>query len=450
MPPVMQPALQRPAPQRPRGLAALTVVMVLFFVMALVAAYTNRNLIFEQRISANNYRSARALAAADGGVDWTLALLNGGRVNNACEPSVDPADDDFRSRYLATGGNDPAIAEGGYEVATWGGAANTKFFPACIGRDGALTCVCPSAAVPTPALAPPADGIGSSHRITFLLPGNAVRPGTIEFAARGCASPGSGDTACFAPTNRTPVVDALATTLTTAGLVRALPIAPTATLTAGGQITATAGGSLQVANGDAATGITAHAGLAINPTPASNFQGVGPGSEGRLNSDAALAALAAAPNDGWFRALFGMDPATYRRQPAVVRVACAAGCSRADLAAVFNGYPRNPIWVDGNLALDSAAGIGTVANPLMLIVTGTLTLSAAVDIVGFVHADAVNWSAGADAASLRGALVARTDFTATTTATLQYDRPVLDTIRLRYGSFVRAPGGWNLTTVNFN
>ena len=63
-----------------RGMAALTVVMILFFVMALVAAYTNRNLLFEQRISANSYRSNRALEAADAGVEWTVAMLNAGRI----------------------------------------------------------------------------------------------------------------------------------------------------------------------------------------------------------------------------------------------------------------------------------------------------------------------------------------------------------------------------------
>ena len=45
--------------QRRHGLAALTVVMILFFVMAMVAAYTNRNLIFEQRIATNSYRGQR-------------------------------------------------------------------------------------------------------------------------------------------------------------------------------------------------------------------------------------------------------------------------------------------------------------------------------------------------------------------------------------------------------
>jgi Tfp pilus assembly protein PilX len=41
-----------------RGAATLLVVVVLFFILALVTAYASRNLIFEQRISANNQRSA--------------------------------------------------------------------------------------------------------------------------------------------------------------------------------------------------------------------------------------------------------------------------------------------------------------------------------------------------------------------------------------------------------
>ncbi|MBK7062382.1 MAG: hypothetical protein IPH51_18705 [Rubrivivax sp.] len=35
-------------------------MMVLFFIMSLVAAYTSRNLIFEQRTSANQLRSTQA------------------------------------------------------------------------------------------------------------------------------------------------------------------------------------------------------------------------------------------------------------------------------------------------------------------------------------------------------------------------------------------------------
>jgi len=436
---------------RQRGLAALSVVMVLFFVMALVAAYTNRNLLFEQRISANHYRSTRALAAADAGVDWALAMLNAGRVNINCEPSTDAGDSDFRSRYLDGGGSSQAVRDGGYEIRTWGAAPGTKLYPACVSRDGVLSCICPTTAQPTPTLAGvPADGIGSSHRITFLLPGAAVRPGTIEFAARGCASPGSGNTACYAPTTAMPAVDALATTLSTAGLLRALPVVPPATLTAGGTVTADpgAGGNLQVSNADPGSGLTVRAGAAVN-APASVFQGpAGSGSDGVRQGDATLAALAAAASEGWFRGVFGMDSDTYRRQPAAVRVDCTAGCSLAQIADALDGHPRNPVWIDGNLTLDGTRTMGSAADPLLLLVSGTLTLAADVDITGFVHAGAVSWTSSA--ASLRGALVTRGDFTATSTATLAYDRAVLDQIHLRYGSFVRVPGSWNLTPVNFN
>jgi hypothetical protein len=159
-------------------------------------------------------------------------------------------------------------------------------------------------------------------------------------------------------------------------------------------------------------------------------------------------------NDGWFRKLFGMDQATYKRQPAVRRVDCTAGCTSADLTNILLGYPRNPIWVEGNLDLDTAGLLGAVSEPVnpenpedrpvMLLVTGQLTISAAVNIIGFVHANNIVWGAGATGASVRGAMVAKDDFVAASQVKVTYDRPVLDIISLRYGSFVRAPGSWNL------
>ena len=60
---------------RSRGIAALGVVMVLFFILAMVGAYTNRNLVFEQRTSANSYRAARSLAAADAAICLRISFL---------------------------------------------------------------------------------------------------------------------------------------------------------------------------------------------------------------------------------------------------------------------------------------------------------------------------------------------------------------------------------------
>jgi hypothetical protein len=118
------------------------------------------------------------------------------------------------------------------------------------------------------------------------------------------------------------------------------------------------------------------------------------------------------------------------------------------------GHPRNPIWVEGNVNIDGAAALGAAppaGDPLLLIVNGTLTMSANAQIIGFVYANRVNLEAGANGSSLTGAMVSKEAFTAATTSagpfTLSYDAGVLDFISLRYGSFVRVPGSWNLTNV---
>ena len=422
-------------------MAALTVVMILFFVMALVAAYTNRNLLFEQRISANSYRSNRALEAADAGVEWTVAMLNAGRIDANCRATANAALGDFRSRYLVRSDNAVNVAggEGGFNL-TWGATLTNRVYPACIVRDGNLRCICPVPGSAVPAIEVPADGIGSAFRVAFFLPGNAVRSGSMQFTSRGCSNPGSGVTACFAQNNDIPVVDGVSAALTTVGLLRALPVAPLAPLTTGGQVSA-ASGKLVLRNFDTQTdGITVRAGAGID-APTSEFSQLQAGVDTRRANVAELAALAAAANQGWFRAMFAMDAATYRQQPAVIRVDCTVRCNQAQLTAALAGYPRNPIWLDGDLNLNDAGTVGSLADPAMLIVTGTLTVSSNVDLVGFVHANRVDWTA---LASLRGALVSATSFTATAEARLLYDKSVLDIVRLEYGSFVRAPGSWNL------
>jgi hypothetical protein len=425
---------------RRKGIAALTVVMVLFFVMAMVAAYTNRNLIFEQRIATNSYRANRALQAVDGGVEWTLAQLNGGRINANCQPSTTVTDSDFRRRYH-TDAPANANGEGGYDVA-WGGVVANRVYPACVNREGVLSCICPTVGVAAPAIGGVADGLGSAFRVEFIRPGNAVRPGAIEFATRGCASVGFGSSSCTSQTHDDlPTVDGLSGALTTIGLVRALPVAPIAALTAGTSIT---GADLSITNADATTGLAAHAANLPAPSARVVYQGPAGSSVNAWWVDPMLTTLRAEANDGWFRKMFGMDPATFQLQPAVRRVDCSGGCNSASLTNVLLGYPRNPIWVTGDLDLNTAGLLGTAADPVMLIVTGQLTISAGIVITGFLHANNTVWAPGASAASVQGAVVTKDGFAAASLATIVYNRAALDIISLRYGSFVRAPGGWNL------
>jgi hypothetical protein len=435
----------KPHRMQVRGMAALTVVMMLFFVMALVAGYTNRNLIFEQRISANNYRSTKALEAADAGVEWAVGMLNGGRVSTSCQASNVAQDEDFRRRYMADAPEDSLNGPGGYGV-PWGVNLAGRMFPSCINRDGVLTCICPSATARAPEISAPADGVGSAFAVSFLLPGNDVRPGAIQIATRGCASPGQGATACFSQSSDTPQVDSVFNVLVTLGLVRALPIAPPAALTAGTVVDASAG-RLLISNPDRQTGMAVNAGGGLIPGMGGTDRFEGPSGwdqsdRARLvrTNDLTLANLAAAPNNAWFRSNLGSDPATFRRQPATILVNCNAGCTWENLANIVASYPRNPIYVNGNLNIDAGGNLGSVQDPLMLVVDGTLTVASDATITGFLHANAVVWTA---AATVRGAVMSASTFTTSATTTIVYDAAALTTISLRYGSFVRVPGSWN-------
>lgn len=431
-----QTAPQRRAPAS--GVAALTVVMILFFVMALVAAYTNRNLVFEQRISANSYRVARAAESAEAGLDWTVAMLNGGRIDANCVPSSNTANSDFRRRYLVDAAQ-PGADEGGYTF-PWSADASLLMYPACINRAGVLQCICPSLATRSPVMAVPADGTGATFRVQFELPGSVSRPGAVGLIALGCASPGTDSTSCYTQQRNDVITaaDALARNQLNLGLLRALPLAPLAVLTVGGAVQVSAG-TLTASNGSNNAALTVHAGGAL--TGPSVLAGpAGSGSDGRMDNDTSLAQLAAAPDNLWFRSLFAIDPASFAALPATRVLACAGGaCTAADLTATLASYPRNPVLVQGSLDLNGGGPLGSTTDPVLLIVTGALTVSTAVNISGLVHADSINWTAPA---SVQGALVAVNGFAASANATLTYRQDLLDTLRLRYGSFLRVPGSW--------
>ena len=430
---------------RARGVATLTVVMVLFFVMALVAAYTNRNLVFEQRISVSTYRVARAAEAAEAAQHWTLGLLNGGRIDTQCQPSTTASDLDYRSKaftWLVAN----TYGEGGYGLPS-GSVSRTELVSGCMiaDADGSLSCTCPTTAVQNPTITRPSDGKGVAFHTSIFLPNNLILPGTVGLASYGCGSVGSGTDDCSRSVATSPQVDGVAGVTVVLGLLRAMPLAPKATLTVGGVVNAS--GAILVSNPDAGSGFTVMTGRPISNRANVQFAvPAGSTGEGALESvvalsDLAPAALLDAPNPTWYRTFFGMPQATYEAQPAARLINCAAGCTQADLTPVLAGYPRNPIILNGNVTLSNTAALGDSSNPVMLVVNGLLTVSGTAPIVGFVHADSVSWTAAS--AVLQGALVTSGNFTASGTARLRYDRDVMDLIRLRYGSFVRVPGSWN-------
>ena len=435
--------VQPSAPRR--GLAALTVVMILFFVLAMAAAYTNRTLIVDQRSTTNGLRSAQAIEATEAGIEWAIAQLNGGRVTASCAASSSSGDADFRSQYLVT------TADGGYTAATYLSSGNLyPYAPACIANsDGVWTCSCPSGLTFEASLTANANGAGQVFRVHFDqadIYGATPIPGVAHVMVQGCSALGvaSGvrDRLCTVPLWRgavPPNVDAFFKAGVWLGLVKALPYVPSAALTAGSSITSDALVTLRVVNPDPSTGITLHSGSA-NSTPIAQLAGpAGTVGDGRLESDPALNTTVASGR--LFQSLFGMEAVNYSRQPGVVYVNCAAGCTSSDLATALGQFPGRVIWVNGNLNLNTVATLGSATQPMMLVSTGTVTLSATVVFNGLLYANAVLWNAGAAAAVVNGAVVSATTFVANGNATIAYDAAALGLISRSYGSFVRIPGG---------
>lgn len=437
-----------------RGAATLAVVMVLFFILAMVAAYTNRNMIFEQRTSANSYRAAQALGAAEAGIDWSIMMLNGRTIGADCTSTA--ATNDFRSRYL------DLQQDGTFRARVWGAGAGAQAQPSCIANGTTWVCSCPEG--------PPADL--SAHLETSPVFASRFepydsRPGVMVLKTRGCDSARSGQIsasninsagACHVErvddsdlgSSGKVAVDSSATIRVALGLASAMPVPPSAAMTVRGTVTQNLGTSLRVINPDPLTGLTIRAGGTIGDSTVIQTAGpAGSTAETEKPLDTDLSAIAVAD---YFRQTFGLPSSTYGDQPAAVHASCAAGCTSGSmmidgslmtLAAVSAQNPTRVIFVSGNLTLDAPATYGSADTPTVLVVTGDVTVTQAITFNGLLYVGGnLAWNAGASGGVINGALIVAGDYAGSGDAAIAYDRKIVQRIRYGYGSFVRIPGSW--------
>lgn len=430
-----------------RGAAALVVVLLLLLIVALVAAYTSRNLIFEQRTSANQYRSTQALEAAEAGVEWALTLLNAGRIDAQCQPHADPSTPDttFRQRYLQLAADTGRVTALKYDKDA-DGVAEEPLRPACVFDGSDWRCSCPTAAAP--ALADPAGaGPFPAFRVRLYdAPDNPVEPpypaGVVRIEATGCtrldAAPGQ---ICA---DATSPGDAQARVTVLAALKGALTSAPVAALSVRGELDVGAGLLRAVNGAHGASGITVLTGdaalqgtpLLLATTPGTPLEASVVENDPRL-SDASLTP------ERMFTGVFGAARDTYRQQPASVELACNPTCSGAAVRDLVRLDPGRIVWVGGSLDLDTTDPIGTAAEPALLVVNGDLTASQSGAVVnGVVYLTGAQWSGAAT--TVRGAVVAESALTLSGTGplTVEHDAPTLERLRRTHGSFVRVPGSW--------
>jgi hypothetical protein len=436
---------------RQRGLATLVMVMMLFFIIAMVAAYTSRNMIFEQRASANLYRSTQAFEAAEAGLQWTLAMLNAGRIDDYCNPTADQTKTTFRARYIDT-------------VDT-SGAMTLRFphgetMPFCV-MDAALntwSCRCPSDG---PASLPSgwdsSTGSKPMFRIQFKdLPAPATRRDSIQVVSAGCTRP---DASCLvADTPVAPSGDALAVVSAVVTSRSGLSGQPAAAVTARADING-GSGPLRGINTDLASGgltFLAGGGIAGNVQPVTFPPGM-PGSASLAEGHPTLSGMVpagpvATVADRMFSLVFGVAPDVYMQQPAVLSVDCTVACTSAAIDALAKQYPGRILWLRGNLTVNGDIGSPLVAGtlraaevpptgPVLLVVAGQITLTSGT-VYGLLYSRSATWDRGAGSAQVQGAIIAEGSLTGSGSQSVTYDADILTRLRTRRGSFVRVNGGW--------
>lgn len=437
-----------------RGAAALVVVMILFFIITLVAAYTSRNLLFEQRTSANQYRATLAFEAADAGMEWAIARLNEGRMNNDCTELAPaaavatPPQDSFRQRYL-----DPNPATGVIGVRLQTIAPTVERRAGCIFSGTTWVCDCPADGNPAPSVTTTGNGPFPAFWVRFLSTDLGGRPGVVRIQVNACTR---ADATCLDFNRQAQSGDGLATVWSMVALRKGLPTAPAAALTVRGTFAA-GPNTPTVTNTDTASGgVTIHGGGAV-ATGTIQLHTV-PGSPGALSfvqndPELALPDLAIVPatpanvgNDRMFNSVFGTWPVTYYAQPALSVVNCAGNCTAADVNAVALRKPGHALHVSGagacRLVIDAA--IGSAAEPVLVISDCTVEFDAtAATLHGVVYSRAATWELEGGNGTLRGAAVAERNFAFDNdNPSVIYDRDVVLRLQALVGSYARIAGSW--------
>ncbi|MDY0013039.1 MAG: PilX N-terminal domain-containing pilus assembly protein [Rhodocyclaceae bacterium] len=371
-----------------QGVATLFVVLMLLLAAGLVMLYTSRGAVMEQRLSANEIRAKRAIAAANAGLDRALALVN------------DPTN----------------------------GVGLVKFFSSATP---------PVFVAPTSDLAPtsPFDGAGEP---TYLVKycnvttnADTLTCGTTRGTSTNCAAPDSSnlidavmfscgwsddDSAVHKMTQKLRIHPGLAGTVSTPLITKGvanLLVGGASVLNYFNDLTVWSGGSML---GQSMTGKTFTRDVANYPTadsaldsdndgtkdyrdtgnsPACNnpptgytcsTQGSTLGHD-TVSGDTRLSSLSA---DGFFQYFFGDNIADYRASEASWVVDLTGTLSNANSTNIntVGTHDGNIIWVEGD-ATSLPNTIGTPDKPVTLIINGDLALGSNTVINGivYVHGD---------------------------------------------------------------
>lgn len=439
-----------------RGVAALVVAMLLLFGITLVAFFGNRSMIFEQRTSANQYRSTRAFEMAEAGLEWAVARLNENMTMTAAGSCTTTSTNTFANLYL------PMVASTGFTV-------NNTLWPGCsIAANGATTCSCPTVGSTNPTF-----GASTDPRFRIVFESAGTDPWAVRVTSYGCTN--AGDPCDSGSTSSPP--DAVAVVSSVYKMKPAIANAPGAGLVTGAA-TIVNTGNINVVNLDVkSNGITIDAGTTVTLTASSNVTTL-PGTPSRssvLENDTALSTLTNADTtgDAFFRSFFGQTMAEYQNSSRTWTITagscgtntrctqCTAGanCGSAVSAAYNNGARQfwsdaDVQWGASNMPSIGTLGASTAGDPIVFASSADIDLRANITAYGLFYAATAtatdNWDAfGTGGAKVFGAFVSRGNFNKGSGGLdLIYDPNLFGEGGTR-GTMVRVPGSWRDRTSDY-
>jgi Tfp pilus assembly protein PilX len=411
--------------------------MILLICMTLVAFSMSNSMLFEQKTSANQYRSTKAFEAAEAGIEWATAMLNDVHyINTSCTAVTSGSTQSFREKYLpynATGFSPVSTAQPGCSISTASGLP-------------VLSCSCPDAG-DNPSL-------NSTTNPTFTVkfePVNAMTSPnatssnqSVLVTAYGCTS---ADVRCVP--GATSSADAYQMISVILKLRPALAAVPGAAISTGGSLIWGSSASEIINTDPSSNGVLVNAGgtcCGSKNYTATTLPG-SPIENAIVTGDSSLSALSSS-QDAMFEAFFGTTVAQFKADTntkVLTAAICGSNCEAAFLAAYAgaDGTAYRAFYLEADMHVSSGT-IGTQAKPVILATSANLRFNGGTEVWGLIYADtAVSWEpTGNGKGSLHGALVTRGSFSPNANVDYIYDADVLGQLRPSTGTLMRVPGSW--------
>lgn len=346
-----------------RGISTVTITMIIVLLTGLAMAYTSRNAINEQRLSANELREKQAFAAANAGIDYALAYMD--------TNGVDGSDSGTAPDVLTV--NAIAMTSGGqssyYQVAFCDSADNPDMLVCPATRSTTIACTTPTSLNRVMAFSCGwSDDNGSVRKITQTLKLAPSLGGNVS----------------------TPLISKGTTNLLTGG-ASVLNHFNDLTVWTGQSILGQSNTGKTFINSESGNNTLTQSDLrnsgnspSCNNPPTGytcSTQGSSIGHD-TISGDTRLSTLS---NDQFFALFFGTTPSLYRDNVASYKIDLGGTLTGEDSTSLssLTGLGNKAIWIDGDVS-GLPTPVGDPAKPVVLIVNGNLDLSSNTVINGLV------------------------------------------------------------------